>query len=202
MLERHPPGGGLGPPPGRGHTYPFHPYRGNKAGFLPPPQQAAPPPLSSQPITLPRSPRLTVTPSSPDNVGPALGRLGKSIGLSVEMLATVGETIGDENPDIRGDMLDACRESRAVSTGLEKLCESLSHTVIGGCQINNSTAGVPSGNAGNLSFFYNILLRDSLETLQRLFRDSSETLQRFFRDSSETLQRLFRDSSETLVSHL
>ena len=53
------------------------------------------------------------------------------IGLSVEMLATVGETIGEENPDIRGDMQEACRESRNVSSGLEKLCESLSHTVIG-----------------------------------------------------------------------
>ena len=47
------------------------------------------------------------------------------------MLATVGETIGEENPDIRGDMQEACRESRNVSSGLEKLCESLSHTVIG-----------------------------------------------------------------------
>ena len=47
------------------------------------------------------------------------------------MLATVGETIGEENPDIRGDMQDACRESRSVSSALEKLCESMSHTVIG-----------------------------------------------------------------------
>ena len=77
-------------------------------------------------VSSPRSPRLKLTPASPDNAGPALARLGKSIALSVEMLATVGETVGDENPEIRGDMLSACRESRAVSGALEKLCESLS----------------------------------------------------------------------------
>jgi len=62
----------------------------------------------------PRSPRLKLTPASPpaDNAGPALARLGKSITLSVEMLAAVGETVGDKNPEIRGDMLAACRESR------------------------------------------------------------------------------------------
>jgi hypothetical protein len=79
-------------------------------------------------ISSPRSPRLKLTPASPDNAGPALGRLGKSIALSVEMLATVGETVGDENPEIRGDMVSACRESRAVSGALEKLCESLSRS--------------------------------------------------------------------------
>ena len=77
MLERQPPIGGVGPPPPRGQgEYPFH----NKYLGAP----GAPPP------ELHRSPRLMITPSSPDNVGPALGRLGRSIGLSVEMLATVG----------------------------------------------------------------------------------------------------------------
>ena len=50
-----------------------------------------------------------------DNIGATLARLGRSICLSVEILATVGETIADENPEIRGDMLDACRDSRAAS---------------------------------------------------------------------------------------
>ena len=89
-------------------------------------------------ISSPRSPRLKLTPASPDNAGPALGRLGKSIALSVEMLATVGETVGDENPEIRGDMVSACRESRAVSGALEKLCESLSRSSRG---MSNSGGG-------------------------------------------------------------
>ena len=119
LMERQPPLGSVGPPRGQ-VEYPYK-YLGTPA---PPPPD------------LRRSPRLMITPSSPDNVGPALGRLGRSIGISVEMLATVGETIGEENPDIRGDMQEACRESRNVASGLEKLCESLSHTVIG-----NSASG-------------------------------------------------------------
>ena len=90
-------------------------------------------------LSSPRSPRLKLTPASPDNAGPALARLGKSISLSVEMLATVGETVGDENPEIRGDMVSACRESRAVSGALEKLCESLSRGARG---MSNAQVGV------------------------------------------------------------
>ena len=109
MLERQPPVGGVGPPVPRGGGRDYAPfYKGSNFG----PPGTGPPPGSvtggptvvAQSINVPRSPRLLITPSSPDNVGPALGRLGRSIGLSVEMLATVGETIGEENPDIRGDM--------------------------------------------------------------------------------------------------
>ena len=85
----------------------------------------------------PRSPRLKVPGGGPGGGGPGgagglggapgvgvgsspgavneLARLGRSIALSVDMLATVGETIADENPEIRGDMLDACRDSRTAS---------------------------------------------------------------------------------------
>ncbi len=120
LLERQSPIGGLGPPLPRGggpRDYVPPPASAffHKAGPPPPfqpPQnqsQAGPngpsgPPATSQSMNISRSPRLLITPSSPDNVGPALGRLGRSIGLAVEMLATVGETIGEENPDIRGDM--------------------------------------------------------------------------------------------------
>ena len=57
--------------------------------------------------------------SSPGAVN-ELARLGRSIALSVDMLATVGETIADENPEIRGDMLDACRDSRTASGKKQK----------------------------------------------------------------------------------
>ena len=68
--------------------------------------------------------------SKMDNLGPSLVRMGKSISLSVEMLATIGETIGDENPDIRGEMLQACRESRSIGSGLDKLCEEISRRLL------------------------------------------------------------------------
>ena len=76
-----------------------------------------PPPTIISPTVIQRSPGDGHGSSMvrvPDNIGPALARLGKSIALSVEILATVGETIADENPDIRGDMLQSCRESSFV----------------------------------------------------------------------------------------
>ena len=68
MLERQPPIGGVGPPPprGQGDVFSYH----NKYLGAP-----------AVPQDLHRSPRLMITPSSPDNVGPALGRLGRSIGM-------------------------------------------------------------------------------------------------------------------------
>ena len=103
-------------------------------GLVPPrsPRMKIPPPTIISPSVIQRSPSEAVGSSMsrvPDNIGPALARLGKSIALSVEILATVGETIADENPDIRGDMLLSCRESRAQSTSLEKMCEALSLSV-------------------------------------------------------------------------
>ena len=127
MLERQPPVGGVGPPSrGGGRDYaPF--YKGSNfgpPGSGPPPSVTGGPAVVAQSINIPRSPRLLITPSSPDNVGPALGRLGRSIGLSVEMLATVGETIGEENPDIRGDMQVTYYKHGRVVTVLEFHCVS------------------------------------------------------------------------------
>ena len=68
-------------------------------------------------------PRLMITPSSPGgDASKSLPPLGRSIGLAVELVASVGETImsGEENC---GDMQEACREARAAASDLEKLCE-------------------------------------------------------------------------------
>ena len=54
----------------------------------------------------------------------------------------LGETIGEENPDIRGDMQESCRESRSISSALEKLCESISHSVMGN-KSSSSPKGLP-----------------------------------------------------------
>lgn len=34
--------------------------------------------------------------------------------MAVERFVTVGETIADDNPDIKQDMYDACKEARAA----------------------------------------------------------------------------------------
>ena len=42
----------------------------------------------------------------------ALGRVGRAAPPAVERFVLVGETIADDNPDIKLDMYDACREAR------------------------------------------------------------------------------------------
>ena len=44
----------------------------------------------------------------------AIGRVGQAVNLAVERFVTVGETIADDNPDIKQDMYDACKEARAA----------------------------------------------------------------------------------------
>lgn len=44
----------------------------------------------------------------------AIGRVGQAVNLAVERFVTVGETIADDNPEIKQDMYDACKEARAA----------------------------------------------------------------------------------------
>lgn len=44
----------------------------------------------------------------------AIGRVGQAVSLAVERFVTVGETIADDNPEIRQDMYDACKDARAA----------------------------------------------------------------------------------------
>lgn len=46
----------------------------------------------------------------------AIGRVGQAVSLAVERFVTVGETIADDNPEIRQDMYDACKDARAAGT--------------------------------------------------------------------------------------
>lgn len=44
----------------------------------------------------------------------AIGRVGQAVSLAVERFVCVGETIGDDNPEIRQDMYEACKEARSA----------------------------------------------------------------------------------------
>lgn len=44
----------------------------------------------------------------------AIGRVGQSVNLAVERFVTVGETIADDNPEIKADMYEACKDARAA----------------------------------------------------------------------------------------
>lgn len=44
----------------------------------------------------------------------AIGRVGQSVNLAMERFVAVADKIGDDNPDIKQDMYDACKEARAA----------------------------------------------------------------------------------------
>ncbi|XP_044012425.1 alpha-catulin isoform X2 [Aphidius gifuensis] len=53
----------------------------------------------------------------------AVARVGQAVNLAVERFVTVGETIADDNPEIKQTMYEACKEARVAGGTIEKLCE-------------------------------------------------------------------------------
>jgi hypothetical protein len=49
----------------------------------------------------------------------AVARVGQAVNLAVERFVTVGETIADDNPEIKEDMYEACKEARAAGKCLQ-----------------------------------------------------------------------------------
>ena len=193
-------------------------------GLVPPrsPRMKVPPPTIISPSVIQRSPGEAHHGSSMlrvlDNIGPALARLGKSIALSVEILATVGETIADENPDIRGDMLQSCRESRAQSNALEKMCEALSLSVnlsdiSGGLQsldvgsnsnqtiITNHTGG-SSGGSGNVIVPTSGVVTSNAAIISSLSGSELEVLVRTLRQLLTAVTKILLLSDNVVVKQL
>lgn len=44
----------------------------------------------------------------------AIGRVGQSVNLAMERFVAVADKIGDDNPDIKKDMYEACKEARTA----------------------------------------------------------------------------------------
>ncbi|XP_071530829.1 alpha-catulin isoform X3 [Panulirus ornatus] len=59
-----------------------------------------------------------------DKTARALCRVGQAVNVAVDRFVTVGETIADDNPEIKVDMYEACKEARAAGLAIEKLCET------------------------------------------------------------------------------
>ncbi|XP_033207724.1 alpha-catulin isoform X5 [Belonocnema kinseyi] len=53
----------------------------------------------------------------------AVARVGQAVNLAVERFVTIGETIADDNPEIKQGMYEACKEARVAGSAIEKLCE-------------------------------------------------------------------------------
>ncbi|XP_076372930.1 alpha-catulin-like [Tachypleus tridentatus] len=51
-------------------------------------------------------------------------RVGQTINVAVERFVTIGECVAEDNPEIKVDMYEACKDARAAATTLEQLCES------------------------------------------------------------------------------
>ena len=49
-----------------------------------------------------------------DKTARALQRVGQAVNVAVDRFVTVGETIADDNPEIKVDMYEACKEARAA----------------------------------------------------------------------------------------
>lgn len=62
----------------------------------------------------------------------AIARVGQGVNLAIERFVTVGETIADDNPEIKADMYHECKEARAAG---ESQC---------GGRCLNSQSGIPS----------------------------------------------------------
>lgn len=77
-------------------------------------------------------------------------RIGQSVNFAVERFAAVGEAIADDNPEIRAEMYDACKDGRAAGSLIEQLCSLTAPSL----QRSSSAVGVggtSSGGDGNLT---------------------------------------------------
>ncbi|XP_069362118.1 alpha-catulin isoform X14 [Maniola hyperantus] len=54
--------------------------------------------------------------------GVAVQRVGAAVCCAVERFVAVGETIADDNPDVRHSMVLACKEARAAGRAIERVC--------------------------------------------------------------------------------
>ena len=71
---------------------------------------------------------LVTSPSERGITGPRMGdgkqqaralcRVGQAVNVAVDRFVTVGETIADDNPEIKVDMYEACKEARAAGTNI------------------------------------------------------------------------------------
>lgn len=52
----------------------------------------------------------------------AIVRVGQAVNIAVERFVAVGEAIADDNPEIKVEMYDACKDARAA--GNYHLCEA------------------------------------------------------------------------------
>ncbi|CAF3808246.1 unnamed protein product [Rotaria magnacalcarata] len=51
----------------------------------------------------------------------AINRVGEVVNTAVERFVSVGESIGNENPEIKSDLIDGCREARSAGGAIKRI---------------------------------------------------------------------------------
>ncbi|CAF0783629.1 unnamed protein product [Rotaria sordida] len=51
----------------------------------------------------------------------AINRVGEAVHMAVERFVSVGESIGNENPEIKSDLIDTCREARIAGEAIKRI---------------------------------------------------------------------------------
>ncbi|KAI5710813.1 hypothetical protein M8J75_011637 [Diaphorina citri] len=52
-----------------------------------------------------------------------VARVGQAVNVAIERFVTVGESIADDNPEIKADLYQACKDARVAGEAIESLCE-------------------------------------------------------------------------------
>uniref|UniRef100_A0A8D8ZL97 Alpha-catulin n=1 Tax=Cacopsylla melanoneura TaxID=428564 RepID=A0A8D8ZL97_9HEMI len=52
-----------------------------------------------------------------------VARVGQAVNVAIERFVTVGESIADDNPEIKSDLYQACKDARVAGEAIESLCE-------------------------------------------------------------------------------
>lgn len=52
-----------------------------------------------------------------------VARVGQAVNVAIERFVTVGESIADDNPEIKTDLYQACKDARVAGEAIESLCE-------------------------------------------------------------------------------
>ncbi|KAH9419799.1 alpha-catenin related isoform X2 [Dermatophagoides pteronyssinus] len=74
----------------------------------------------------------------------AIVRVGQSVNFAVERFASVGESIADDNPEIRNEMYDACKDARTAGALIEQLCSLTAPSLRGGGGGGSGTINDPN----------------------------------------------------------
>ncbi|XP_053213884.1 alpha-catulin-like isoform X2 [Panonychus citri] len=129
----------------------------------------------------------------------ALVRIGQSINQSIERFALVGETIGDDNPEIKIDMVDSCKDVRTAGCIFEQLCDLTADSGAYNSRCYSDQRGLFRGARSLLSSVTRVLLIADAVVVNQLLSPKDRTLKDERRRAEMGSARRFIDRSTILL---